>query len=625
MKNLKTLIHINTAGAALFSLLMLWMHADVSMLAFPVAAVFFFFLFRFSEIEIVRRESPARLSVVRRFFQYEPFVFITAFVLQRSGEYSLPYAFDLVCALLWVALTVCSMLIQHRIHEKRLARVCAAWKEYSETNTKKKPHGLRRVVYEALDWVDAIIQAVFTIILLNIFLFQLYEIPSESMVPTFLVKDRVLVFKTLSGPRFPLSEVGLPYIQDYDRGDIVVFRNPHYKNDHKSEVKSFLSQFVYMCTLTMVNTNTDENGELKADPLVKRITGLPGEQLMMVDGTLYTRTEGSSEFKPVPQDEKWAAWGLSGCKQAFNIDRNRMNVELFPVAGILKREVKTADNRGGEAYLSLKDAVNYENEKENETLQVESLRRNMDLESARLECDSLAREFASLARGKNVSEKELESSRFNDYLYVKALYAGLESLSDELLRADGGSQWFTRFMTSWYVDMPSVAGLKNDGSVTGPCLAGGDLYTDSCFRLDVMTKLLAGRIICENARKVSAGISRNRRTSNKYADQQKETLRMVRDYIIRMNQRNMGIFPPNESNGTASYIPEDNFFMMGDNRYNSLDMRHRYRLIVEPLSTLDSFSVTYESNMEPQYVPKKSILGKAAYRFWPLDRMGRPR
>ena len=54
---------------------------------------------------------------------------------------------------------------------------------------------------------------------------------------------------------FPLSNIGLPYLKSYDRGEIVVFRNPHYSNDRKSEVKTFVSQLVYMCSLTTKNIN----------------------------------------------------------------------------------------------------------------------------------------------------------------------------------------------------------------------------------------------------------------------------------------------------------------------------------------------------------------------------------
>ena len=66
-----------------------------------------------------------------------------------------------------------------------------------------------------------------------------------------------------------------------------------------------------MLTLTGVNLNVDENGNPIADPLVKRICGVEGEQLVMLDGILYHRTPNNPEFTPVTQDEKWAEWNLN--------------------------------------------------------------------------------------------------------------------------------------------------------------------------------------------------------------------------------------------------------------------------------------------------------------------------
>ena len=187
--------------------------------------------------------------------------------------------------LFWVATSALTLVILHFLNPKRVER----YFDY-KVPEKKRRTGLRFVVSETISWIDALVQAVFMVLLLNIFIVQLYEIPSESMVPEFLIKDRVVVFKTLSGPKFPLSDVGLPYLKTYKRGDIVVFRNPHYENDRKSEVKTFVSQLVYMISLTKVNLNMDADGNPKADPLVKRLAGVPGEQLMMQDGILYHRT-----------------------------------------------------------------------------------------------------------------------------------------------------------------------------------------------------------------------------------------------------------------------------------------------------------------------------------------------
>jgi signal peptidase I len=92
-------------------------------------------------------------------------------------------------------------------------------------------------------------------------------------------------------------------------------------------------------------------------------------------------------------------------------------------------------------------------------------------------------------------------------------------------------------------------------------------------------------------------------------------------YTMVLDQRNMPVFPANE-NGNPNYIPEDCYFLMGDNRFNSLDMRHAYEQKLLPLTNYDDYSVTYYSNIAPQYVNKKHILGTTLFRFWPLNRVG---
>ncbi|MCR5764850.1 MAG: signal peptidase I, partial [Treponema sp.] len=61
-------------------------------------------------------------------------------------------------------------------------------------------------------------------------------------------------------------------------------------------------------------------------------------------------------------------------------------------------------------------------------------------------------------------------------------------------------------------------------------------------------------------------------------------------------------------------------FMMGDNRFNSLDLRHANDYSNAVLSSYDSYSVEYLSLMDPKYINKKLIIGKTMFRFWPIDR-----
>jgi len=51
-----------------------------------------------------------------------------------------------------------------------------------------------------LDWLDAILSAVVIVLLINQYLLQAYQIPSESMKPSLLISDRIFVNKLVYGP-----------------------------------------------------------------------------------------------------------------------------------------------------------------------------------------------------------------------------------------------------------------------------------------------------------------------------------------------------------------------------------------------------------------------------------------
>lgn len=596
MKKLTIWMYVNIAFSILFSLLTISFHGDISLVAFPLSGLFTAALVYILFFRLLKGNEPKLLNTVRKLYQYQPFVYLTAFVFQRAGAKATPYALDLISVIVWVAVLVTSFVMLHYLSEKRVFTLNKDWEKWHKDNPEKKWHGIKRVGIEALEWIDALVQAVYTIVLINIFFFQLYEIPSESMVPEFLIKDRVAVFKTLSGPKFPLSNVGLPYMRNYSRGDIVVLRNPHYTNDRKSEVKTFLANFVYMSTLTMVNINKDENGNAKANPLVKRVTGVPGEQLMMMDGSLYSRTKDSPQFKKIDDDEKWAAWDLNNLSS-----KTKSKIEWIPMT--------TSDTEN--------------------TLAVESSRRSLDLVSASLKCSELAKEFSKYATGGTATADETSKLFTDEDLTLYSLFSQVNDSTISLLTVKGGAQWFTSFMTDWTDGLGSLSRYSevdgnNNPVLTGDSLVGGDLYSDSNFRLNIMAKLAYGRIVVRNAQLISSKISVQKWNDDQERIDALKDAQLIYEYVARLDQRNMPIFPANDANGDAQYIPANCYFMMGDNRYNSLDMRHSYDITVVPLTKFDQKSVTYKTDMDPQFVSRSMMLGKASYRFWPLSRMGVP-
>lgn len=95
------------------------------------------------------------------------------------------------------------------------------------------------------EWVLVIVGAVVLAVVVKVFLLQAFYIPSLSMYPTLHEGDRVLVNK-------------LSYrLHDVNRGDIVVFERP------ASETSSNIPD------------------------LIKRVVGLPGESIVIADGSVY--------------------------------------------------------------------------------------------------------------------------------------------------------------------------------------------------------------------------------------------------------------------------------------------------------------------------------------------------
>ena len=113
-----------------------------------------------------------------------------------------------------------------------------------------------------------IIHALIIALVIRTFLFQPFNIPSGSMIPTLLVGDYLFVSKYSYGYTrysFPFSPPifsGRIIGQPVNRGDVVVFRLP--KDD-----------------------TTD---------YIKRVIGLPGDRIQMIDGVL--NSTASSQARP---------------------------------------------------------------------------------------------------------------------------------------------------------------------------------------------------------------------------------------------------------------------------------------------------------------------------------------
>lgn len=65
-----------------------------------------------------------------------------------------------------------------------------------------------------MSWVDAIVFALVAVYFINLFLFQNYQIPTSSLEKTLLVGDFLFVSKASYGPRIPNTPLSLPLVQN---------------------------------------------------------------------------------------------------------------------------------------------------------------------------------------------------------------------------------------------------------------------------------------------------------------------------------------------------------------------------------------------------------------------------
>jgi signal peptidase I len=115
-----------------------------------------------------------------------------------------------------------------------------------------------------VDWAKTLVFALVIFLFLKSFVLASFVITSGSMVGTLLVGDFLLVNKVILGSPVPATALRIPGYGQPNRWDIIVFRADH----------------------------------APGLDIVKRVIGIPGDTIGMVDGVLQLNGE--------PQEEPWA-------------------------------------------------------------------------------------------------------------------------------------------------------------------------------------------------------------------------------------------------------------------------------------------------------------------------------
>src|ERR1700680_654146 len=110
------------------------------------------------------------------------------------------------------------------------------------------------------EYIESLLVTVLLALFGTTFVVQAFKIPSQSMEPTLLVGDHLLVNKFIFGGRGQWYDALLPY-RAIRRGDVIVFKSPFQDHPH----------------------------------YVKRVIGLPGDRIKIVEQQVYRNGQRLNE------------------------------------------------------------------------------------------------------------------------------------------------------------------------------------------------------------------------------------------------------------------------------------------------------------------------------------------
>lgn len=493
------------------------------------------------------------------------------------------------------------------------------------------------------NWIDDFLQAILTVMIINQFLFQMYQIPSESMVPTFLIKDRVVVNKLVYGPQIPLTKWKLPSPFKPEVGDIVVFLNPKtFEKGSDVQYNNVFSRvffpFVYMMTLSIVDIDKKPDGKPKERFIVKRLVAKEGEKVCMLNDKVYKKTKNSG-WKLMSDIEGEQEYGYADLYYSDNPDmymqsvnrslRSKYNnvIELVESQTVdnLEKELAAQKNNFSSLLESI-DVTRFNSEVTN-NLSIYTSSYNTFIKGFSGKIYELI--TINQSNRSAVDKKRIEdefNTGLEGYKYCVA-FRMLYSLKIELDGYLENNRYFENGITTIIVE-------KDNSSP----------YLSFMKKLNAQYKISKLKLYIELIKAYNDGSLINFLEQDFSYDSFLGQI-IEEYYIISLYTDGIPIieyFEPDYGHNSAfntfdrrhlaeypaatdSYIGNGEYFLLGDNRYNSHDFRYDgigYKKVGLDPDDTGQFGKKINVTWAPRTLNSKYILGKAGFIFYPFDRIG---
>jgi signal peptidase I len=544
--------------------------------------------------EFLVKDNPRLYSAARKWFGYAAVAAYAALAIpladrREAGEVAAGKGWAIF--LIIAVSTLCGAALWFFLHAKKSQ---VYWKHISEAEAKdpkliKERHKKQKRGFlgTTLEWVDTAAWAVIVVIVVQKLFIQLYAIPSESMVPTLLIGDRPVIAKFLDGPTFPFAPAAFPRAADLKRGDIGVFENPAL--ERSPPAFRFLQEIVFYLTFSNVDLDRNPDGTPKVTRLIKRLVGVPGDQLIMVDDVLYVRHDPSSEWKKMAEDAAFSHPDLNGQPEAVKAKIRSIPIDKKGIEA-LKRWDARKDSIDEKAYAaeiaSLRDSLKAAFKRAEAPAAVDAYLAALKL--TRSTADAAWRQAAA-----SVPDSSVALWRFNSELELDPVLVGRF-----IVNAGDRDAWLSSLA------VPAAA-------------AASDAYGKNGRAANLLLKKQQAERILRLLEIAAADDARRDGAISAYRAAVADGTEL-RSWVAIYDFRNFPAFP------AGGVIPAGSYFFMGDNRYNSVDCRFHADQSTRPLAfdPADPNSSVRFSMLGQRLITGEYVLGRSIFRLFPFNRIG---